>query len=217
MRGDSLRDFYAKSIALLGLGLLGAIGAAVDYWPTGVAIPRTTALDLRPDDVRPLAEGAWTEVTVPEVAPLRAATPIMVTASSAPIVHHAAFKSVSFIPAPPPPPPVNLQLAPPESFAGLSQIADAAIALPALDYQPEVFQVTAIAPPEGVAVNQKGFFAGWGSSIVDGGSKMGATVANGFQAAGSAIKGGVLGLLHIGRRDDKQRRQTGAMLVEIPR
>jgi len=212
MRGDSLRDFYAKSIALLGLGLLGAIGAAVDYWPTGVAIPRTSALDLRPEGLRPLAEGSLTDVTVDEIAPLRASTRVMVSATSHPLIQHAAFKSVTFMPAQQRAT-ANLEMAPPESFSGL-QDADATVDLSALDWQPEVFQVTAVAPVDTPNVNQKGFFTGWGSSIVDGASKVGATAANGLQAAGGAIKGGVLGLLHVGRRDDKQRRQTGAMLVE---
>ena len=38
MRGDSLRDLYAKTIAVCGLGLLAAAGALVDYWPTGVVM-----------------------------------------------------------------------------------------------------------------------------------------------------------------------------------
>ena len=40
MRGDSLRDFYAKTIALLGLALVGALGALVDYWPAAQPLPR---------------------------------------------------------------------------------------------------------------------------------------------------------------------------------
>jgi len=39
MRGDSLRDLYAKTIAVCGLGLLAGAGALVDYWPTGVVMP----------------------------------------------------------------------------------------------------------------------------------------------------------------------------------
>jgi hypothetical protein len=34
MRGDSVRDFYAKTLALLGLGMLAGTGALVDNWPT---------------------------------------------------------------------------------------------------------------------------------------------------------------------------------------
>jgi hypothetical protein len=39
VRGDSLRDLYAKALALLGLGLLGAAGALVDYWPVRGGLP----------------------------------------------------------------------------------------------------------------------------------------------------------------------------------
>ncbi|MEO8483069.1 MAG: hypothetical protein ABI634_12720 [Acidobacteriota bacterium] len=47
MRGDSLRDLYAKTLALLGLGVLAGAGALVDYWPVGVNLPDAgSALDL---------------------------------------------------------------------------------------------------------------------------------------------------------------------------
>jgi len=39
MRGDSIRDFYAKTLALFGLGVLAGTGALVDYWPSGVTMP----------------------------------------------------------------------------------------------------------------------------------------------------------------------------------
>lgn len=47
MRGDSLRDFYAKTLALIGLGLLGGIGALVDYWPASGEVPAVAANDMR--------------------------------------------------------------------------------------------------------------------------------------------------------------------------
>lgn len=75
MRGDSLRDLYAKTIAVFGLGLLAGVGALVDYWPTGVELVRVNsafpepvlagALPL-PDDVQALA---------PPVRVARAAVP----------------------------------------------------------------------------------------------------------------------------------------------
>src|SRR5262249_25621578 len=43
MRGDSVRDFYAKALALLGLAVLAGTGALVDYWPTGFALPDTSS------------------------------------------------------------------------------------------------------------------------------------------------------------------------------
>ena len=39
MRGDSLRDLYAKTLALFGLALLAGVGALVDYWPASGALP----------------------------------------------------------------------------------------------------------------------------------------------------------------------------------
>lgn len=74
MRGDSLRDLYAKTIAVFGLGLLAGAGALVDYWPTGVELVRVnsafpepalaSALPV-PDDVQSLAPPARIAVTVP--------------------------------------------------------------------------------------------------------------------------------------------------------
>ena len=39
MRGDSIRDRYAKGLALLGLGMLASAGAVVDYWPAVGRLP----------------------------------------------------------------------------------------------------------------------------------------------------------------------------------
>lgn len=43
MRGDSLRDFYAKTLAVVGLGLLACAGAIVDYWPVNEELPTAPA------------------------------------------------------------------------------------------------------------------------------------------------------------------------------
>jgi hypothetical protein len=49
VRGDSLRDLYAKTLALILLGLLGGIGALVDYWPSGSELPQVQAALAPPE------------------------------------------------------------------------------------------------------------------------------------------------------------------------
>ena len=55
VRGDSLRDFYAKGLALVGLGMLAGAGAVVDYWPATLDVPRVarTPQINQPAPVRP--------------------------------------------------------------------------------------------------------------------------------------------------------------------
>ena len=48
MRGDSLRDLYAKTLALFGLALLAGVGALVDYWPAPAALPAVTSPGVKP-------------------------------------------------------------------------------------------------------------------------------------------------------------------------
>jgi hypothetical protein len=48
VRGDSLRDLYAKTLALFGLALLAGVGALVDYWPAPAALPAVAAPGVKP-------------------------------------------------------------------------------------------------------------------------------------------------------------------------
>ena len=49
MRGDSLRDLYAKTLALVGLTVLAGVGALVDYWPVALTFPAPPVPILLPD------------------------------------------------------------------------------------------------------------------------------------------------------------------------
>jgi hypothetical protein len=68
MRGDSIRDLYAKTLALMGLGVLAGAGALVDYWPSGTRLPRVVAVFPQP------AEFALPPIPVPEQVPVAAAS-----------------------------------------------------------------------------------------------------------------------------------------------
>jgi hypothetical protein len=73
VRGDSLRDLYAKTLAVMGLGLLAAAGAVVDYWPVGGELPRVPTLAaLRPS--LPAAVQLQQEVPAPATVRLTRAS-----------------------------------------------------------------------------------------------------------------------------------------------
>lgn len=60
MRGDSRHDFYAKAMALCGLGMLAGVGAIVDYWPVAIRFPvATVAVPERQPGPRPVPHDAW--------------------------------------------------------------------------------------------------------------------------------------------------------------
>ena len=95
MRGDSLRDLYAKTLAVIGLGLLAGAGAIVDYWPIGGPLP----VVQRADVPRPTA--------VAFVQPLDRAipAPVFKRAPARPAIHArnvgtAIFLKASFGPVP---------------------------------------------------------------------------------------------------------------------
>lgn len=69
MRGDSLRDLYAKTLALLGLGVLAGAGALVDYLPVGFTLPRvSSALITTPTTIE---TPSVNDAVEPRVVPVR--------------------------------------------------------------------------------------------------------------------------------------------------
>lgn len=67
MRGDSLRDFYAKTLAVMGLGLLACAGAIVDYWPVNEELPSTPAAAGLVREAPALAQDLTRVIPAPEI------------------------------------------------------------------------------------------------------------------------------------------------------
>ena len=65
MRGDSLRDLYAKTLAVLGLGLLAGAGAVVDYWPVGSSAPEIASARLARPEVPALTQNLDQTIPAP--------------------------------------------------------------------------------------------------------------------------------------------------------
>jgi hypothetical protein len=68
MRGDSIRDLYAKTLALVGLGVLAGTGALVDYWPSGVQLPAVESVLPRAEIARSLPVARFDRPAVRPVA-----------------------------------------------------------------------------------------------------------------------------------------------------
>lgn len=201
MRGDSLRDFYAKSLALLGLAALAGVGALVDYWPADIRTPLVArALLPQPD---PASIPALPSPDV--VARLTSVTSARrISTSLAPAIAEAA--SVQSEPvepidwAAPPPPSLALDLAPATtgSFGEELSLALPPAPLPLENEPPTISMGAALVPlaaPSLSANNDdssvamlRGALRKTGQSIIKGGAKTGASIMDAMRAVGGAFK-----------------------------
>lgn len=191
MRGDSLRDFYAKSLALVGLGMLGVVGAAVDNWPSAMTVPGTTALNLAPAGAM-MHASTWAEIAMSRVEPTRTD---VATYAAYRTVTEPALPSATIVDDGTPLPQFDSSLAevPPPSDA-ISIQADAPLDVPGTDidaeaYGPpvEMFRLTTIAPAPAPGPLQK---IDEGFRTIGTGMKNGvAAVGGAFSAFGNKVKG----------------------------
>jgi len=74
VRGDSLRDLYAKTLAIVGLGLIAGAGAIVDYWPVASPLPEVAGLIDTHAQLPVLVQNLEQQIPAPEMRVVRIAT-----------------------------------------------------------------------------------------------------------------------------------------------
>jgi hypothetical protein len=203
MRGDSIRDFYAKTLALLGLGVLAGTGALVDYWPSGVAMPAVESGLSLPQTARSLPVPA----VIPEFRPavsrtaavreVSAPEPVVVELAEAPrlpVLPIASMTEMVLLEA------VNLSRPaasmPVETFA--ASFDDAALGQEIVLSQPTVVRASTTLALAGSAMSSSegeghdGLITGavkrTGTSILRTGRKTGASIVEAFRVVSGAFR-----------------------------
>jgi hypothetical protein len=151
VRGDSLRDFYAKTLAVLGLGLIAGAGAIVDYWPTGMRLPATTSPAIARLTPPPLVQDLNQHVSGPALAVApepqhlvqarHVRWPAFATGPQATV---AIVRPAVFTPAPAPAAP---EAPPPIEPVVTNPSAPVSYVTPVSDWAPEVLMSSRL-PPE---------------------------------------------------------------------
>jgi hypothetical protein len=191
VRGDSLRDLYAKTLALLGLGLLAGVGALVDYWPVGLGTPQVAAASLAVPE--PLAVGAATDLAIP-VTVIEPAGPahavaanlalLTVVSAGVPVVGRQLSLSEPVAPA---------VAAPVPAVPAAMPVAELALAAPAPspgpDFDPAlVYQLGGSEEESGLLSNAVDMMKSTGSTLARGGAATGASLVGAFRVVSGAFK-----------------------------
>ena len=192
MRGDSLRDLYAKALALVGLGLLACAGAIVDYWPVPGDVPRVARTAL------PLPQVAGVPALAKVVLPARPALREMARRTTEPAAIQSAEIFLTLGEAATQPLGQPIELSAPPAAHGTALIDDEAALKESLaDLSPVVSNEpwpAAVAPVLQLASNPPadGFITGalkkTGESIVKTGAVTGASIVDAFRGVFGAFK-----------------------------
>ena len=209
MRGDSLRDFQAKVLAIAGLGVLAGIGALVDYWPTGGNVPPMLAGSLaRPQVPVPTpASVAAARETATEIDGAIPTSGVSVTQRAQSVTQPATLQPVATVAAA-----GALPIGEPLALAAielnLTQVVPSAppapataapaepIALPSppvvASVEPRAPNTPTFAPTFVVPEPEPGFVMGTlkktGAGIAKGGAATGASIVDAFRGVAGAFK-----------------------------
>ena len=196
MRGDSLRDFYAKTLALLGLALLAGVGALVDYWPVSEAVPEVTLAAVIEQPARAAAFPVR-EMAIPVAlaeAPAAVHPPAAAYSLAAlGVSRHVPVSSTMAVrlSAPPALPDVTIVAADTVPATALPLSVPEPIVMPTLDPEP-IYQLAANDADDGFLTGAFGAVKMTGHSIVRGSAKTGTTIyeasVGAFRAVGGAFR-----------------------------
>jgi hypothetical protein len=186
VRGDSLRDLYAKTLAVIGLGLLAGAGAVVDYWPVGSAMPVVNSPRL-PASAAPQLSQRF-DIHVPAPAVRRAvAEPVIVRSGPVGI---AALRRTSFVQAPAAPAstvPETIEVAAPVPELNLAPDSSWQLLVPASSVA-----LADLAPPPMPSIESPGMISGalrkTKDSIIRTGMVTGGSIKDAFKGVWGAFK-----------------------------
>jgi len=186
VRCDSIRDLYAKALALLGLGLLAGVGALVDYWPVGWSTPQVAATALAAP--ARLAAGPALDVDIPvqlAEAPAQAigVNALAVSVGAPPVPGHALEI---------PEPALPVLDAVPARVVALP-VTELALDDPALppgpDFDPAiVYQLGGAEDESGLLSDAVDMMKSTGSTLARGGAITGASIVGAFRVVSGAFK-----------------------------
>jgi hypothetical protein len=200
VRGDSLRDLYAKTLALFGLALLAGVGALVDYWPASSALPAVASpgLTLASAALPSVASlGAAFTASAPSPAPRAGRAPIVtrrapvrfaaiVPLDTLPVAADVAFAEGVALGEPPLPAVVTPVAATSVPAPEIALPAAPVAALPFGPIPPDAPLVDR--SPEGFFGNATSAFKKTGESIVNTTVKTGVSIIKAFGVVGGAFK-----------------------------
>jgi hypothetical protein len=195
VRGDSLRDLYAKTLALCGLGLLAGVGALVDYWPVGVAVPQPGAASIALPERYAAARAEDVPVPVRIAQPVPVAPAPVATLASLPVVSGLppiADRVVTLdAPVPLPAAMTTTVVADAAPAAEVPLVGPAPIELvTTLAFEPVPVYQMAVAEPvdEGFFSDALDIMKSTGSTIARGGAKTGASIVGALRIAVRKLK-----------------------------
>jgi hypothetical protein len=189
MRGDSLRDLYAKTIAVFGLGLLAGAGALVDYWPTGVELPGVRAAFAQPVPTGALEAPEALAFAEPRMPAVRVAPRRHLPAPIPSLAVDPAYPEATFALG------YAATIVPPASLPALRKehvFAGEEIALTMPAERPMTMAMLAAPVSSGSDDDRTGFVAGaikkTGSSIASAGVKTGASIVDAIRTVSGVLR-----------------------------